>query len=490
MTEQETDDCKLALFAFVFEDAPDATVVFDAAGRLLVLNRAARELPDELVEILASGDLPHAGELSRFRAELTSEGRALAEIRVGGRAMAIDGKMHGTRQVVTLRDITERLRLESELRALQRVQSIGHFTASLIHDFNNLLTPIACLSACLEEQASLDDAARAMAGDIRDAAQRATVLARQTLQLVRREPSRAQIADVNLVVDELRSLIERVVGSEIHVELVLAKDAGAAMLDRERLEHALLNLAANARDAMPTGGLLRLSTTKISLDEGGAAAIEGARVGAYVALRVTDTGVGMTTEVRERIFEHFFTTKEAGRGTGLGLASVRRFVAESGGAIALHSEEGRGTTMSLYLPSVEPRARASKRESTRTPSLGSETVLVVDDDARVRGAVRAVLEAHGYRVLDAAGGEDALAIARGFDGPIHLAVVDIIMPQMTGRELARHIRTLRPTKVLFTSGHTERRLEGHGWKTDDGPLLKKAFTPSELLLRVREVIGG
>jgi two-component system, cell cycle sensor histidine kinase and response regulator CckA len=352
------DDLRRSLYELVFEHSLDATVVFDAQGRVLLLNRAARELPDEWVDRLFAGHPSHPTELTFFRDQLETRGKAHAEVRVGSRSIAIEGCRHGAQYVVVVRDESRLRRLEHELRSLQRLDSLGHFTASLVHDFNNLLTPIACLSGCLESELAHDEEAGAMARDIRDAADRAARLAREMMKLVRREPPRVEAVNVAAAVSDLRSLVERMVGSDVKVEVTVSPDTGATVIDRERLEHAILNLAANARDAMPEGGTLTVSTSRVAFDEDQAETVEGARAGAYIAIRVRDTGVGMSREVREHVFERFFTTKEPGHGTGLGLASVRRFVAESGGCVTVHSREGRGTVVSLYLPAYRSTATA------------------------------------------------------------------------------------------------------------------------------------
>jgi len=356
-----------------------------------------------------------------------------------------------------------------------------------VHDFNNLLTPIACMSACLEADLPHESAAAEMARDIRLAADRAAGLARQVLKYVRREPSRVEAVNVSAVVAEFEAIIQRVAGTAVEVELKLASNVGCAMLDRERLEHVLLNLVANARDAMPAGGRLTLTTARVSLDEGDADAIEGARAGSYVALRVIDTGVGMTTEIRERIFESFFTTKDAEHGTGLGLATARRFVAQSRGCITVHSEAGHGTTMSLYFPVIEPQALPSPVSPSDARG-GTETILVVDDDELVRASMRTVLQSRGYRVLEASSGEEALTVEASHSGPIDLIVVDVAMPKMGGIELARKLCNRRATGVLFTSGHTERVLERQGLVPEGSALLRKVFTPAELLRRVRDLL--
>jgi signal transduction histidine kinase len=493
MNDVALDDPYLGLYRFVFEHAPNAILISDAEGHLVLSNPSARDLPPELIEGLFADHEPHAVELRRFREQLKTLGRAHTETRFDGRTIAVEGRTYGERRLISACDVTDERRRDAELRALRRVESIGHFTASLIHDFNNLLTPIACLSACLEGELEANEHLRpvalAMAHDIRAAAERAAGLARQTLQWVRREPPRPEVIDLGPVLAELKPLVERVVGGEVQVQLSAPTNAGAASLDRERFEHALLNLVANARDAMPSGGRLTLSATRMSFAGDDAGAMEGAGARAYVAVHVSDTGVGMKKEVRERIFQPFFTTKEAGSGTGLGLEAVRRFVADSGGCISVQTEEGRGTTVSLHFPlvDVDCPAPAVERNADAT---GSETVLVVDDDDRVRGALQAVLRSHGYRVQEASCGADALDIVRRGELPVDVVIADVVMPGMTGLELARRLRSMNPIPVLYTSGHTERRLERCGWRPEAGPLLRKAFGPSELLRSVRMVLDA
>jgi signal transduction histidine kinase len=358
MPTEPPGDPQLGLYRFAFEQAPYPTIVLREDGRVLLQNGAARALPHEVVERLFAGD---GRELDLFFRELASKGHSHAEIDVAARAFAIDGCMHGAQLVVTLRDLGVQRVLETELRALKRVESLGQFTAGLAHDFNNLLTPILWLSACLETELPAGGQARELARDTRIAAEKAASLARQTLGLVRREPVRGRAAavSVNPVVADMRTLIERIVGGQIRVEVALGGDAGLAVLDRERLERALVDLAVNARDAMPEGGRLTVTTKGVSFDQAEASSTEGASAIDYVCLQVTDTGSGMTPEVRARVFERFFTTKAPGRGTGLGLSAVQRFVAESGGCIAVHSQPGRGTTVALYFPSAAPAARAA-----------------------------------------------------------------------------------------------------------------------------------
>lgn len=491
MRDEAFDRQQLRVYRLMFEHSREATVVAAADGRVLLLNRAARELPEDLVERLFEESGPRSADLGRFRQDLRSAGRASVEVKLDGRSLAIDGRTHGAEHVVVLRDVTAERRLEQELRALQRAESVGYLTASLVHDFNNLLTPIALLSAQLEKSLTTGGRSGEMARDIRAAAEEAAALARQMMSFARREPARVARVNLSAAVAEGRSLIERVAGPGVEVELAIESTMGEALLDRERLDHVLLNLAANARDGMSGDGRLTLRTANVVFEENGEGTPEGAASGSYVALTVTDTGVGMSSEVRERVFERFFAAREPGSGAGLGLTAVRRFMSESGGFIAVHSGTGQGTTVALYFPRVESDAAEPPISLVaHEPKRGSETVLVVDNDSAVRNSVRAVLEHSGYRVLDAAGGDRALELAQTFEDPIDLLVTEVIMPHMSGRELARRFTILRSAKVLFTSGDTDRALERHGMRPADPALLRKAFTPSDLLARVREVLDA
>ncbi len=340
-----------AVYPFAFEHTRDPTFVLDESGLVLRMNRAARALDEGTVQRLLRAPT-RSPELEAFRDALTARAHRQGEVDVGEHTFAFDVRALGATRVLALRDVSGLRELEARMRMLERVESMGLLAAGLAHDFNNLLAPIAYLGGCLEAALPDGSEARKMAHEIHVAGERAAGMASQMMRRVRREPTRADAVNVNAVVAELRTLVERVAGDEIRVEVALAKHAGVARMDPERLEHALLNLAANARDAMPAGGTLVLTTATVAFDADEAAAIEGALAGSYVSVRVTDTGMGMTRDVRERIFQSTFTTKPAGRGTGLGLAAVRRFVAESSGCIAVHSEAGRGTTIALYFPCV------------------------------------------------------------------------------------------------------------------------------------------
>jgi two-component system cell cycle sensor histidine kinase/response regulator CckA len=334
------------------------------------MNRTARALPDDLTERLFARDGPYAPAVDRLRRELEARAQARAELASAARVIAIEGRTAAGLYVLTLRDITEQRARENELRSLQRVETAGHFALGLAHDMNNLLTPILCLTEHLESDLP-QGSARAMVHDIRSAAERAAGLTRQTLRLVRREPAHVAPVELNSVVSEMTPLFERVAGHSVRVEVALAPDAGCVRLDRERLEHMLLNLVANARDAMPGGGRLTFGTALVPL--GGAGTDPTIEPGeAYACLRIADTGIGMTRAVRERIFERFFTTKAIGRGTGLGLDAVRRFVAESQGCIGVHTAPGCGTTVTLYFPLVPPEVTSGETAATTAQEESSQ----------------------------------------------------------------------------------------------------------------------
>jgi nitrogen-specific signal transduction histidine kinase len=379
--------------------------------------------------------------------------------------------------------------LQTELDRLRRVESLGYLTASVIHDFNNLLTPMVCLSAMLTRELEKGSRAGDMAAEIRETAERAAGLVRQMLSFVRRAPELPRRVAVGAVVSELRSLLGRVAGDRVEVVLAVDEDAGDVMTSREQLEQVLLNLAANARDAMPAGGRLFVSVTPVAL-----AGEDGPgchRAGAYVAIRVSDTGTGMSPEVRERVFERFFTTKAQGDGNGLGLAAAHRFAKACGGCISVRSAEGAGTTITLCLPRADGEATTSPPRSDEALPRGTETILLVEDDASVRGCVHALLEAQGYRVLVASSGGAAIEVATGQDGPVDLLLTDVVMPGMSGRALADVLESMGlASRVLFMSGHTDVTIRERDVEPSSHAFLRKAFSPAELLFKVREILGA
>jgi signal transduction histidine kinase len=481
------------LFRFMFENGVDPVAVTDAQGEIVVANAAARA-----IQGVAPGrpfSLPGALEtdLTRFRAELRSKGRATSELRLtdtpgSARDVVIDGLVHDGYDVIVVRDVSERRKSEEELRHLRRIDSLGYLTASVVHDFNNLLTPIVCLSALLERGLTTTESASEMVRDVRVAAERAATLVRQLLAFARRDSSRPERVSLTDVAHEVGGLLRRVVGDGIDVALTLDSQLGETIVDREQLEHVILNLAANARDAMPRGGALTIATANVASGDSDACPDSSE----YVALTMTDTGVGMSPEVRERIFERFFTTKEVGAGTGLGLASAHRFVTASGGCITVRSEPGQGTSVVLYLPRATPAEPTSSRAPTYDElPRGSETILVVEDDEQVRRVVRAVLEELGYRVLAASDAAGALRETARHTARVDLILVDVILSGVSGRLLVDELREAgHAMKVLFMSGHTDKVLGEHGVHEALDPLLRKAFSPAQLSRSVREALDG
>jgi two-component system cell cycle sensor histidine kinase/response regulator CckA len=479
------------LFRSLFEEASDATVITDAGGQVLQRNRAARELNAADMDRLFPRADATDSELAPFWQELRARGQASTDLRLGAtgqavRHLMVEGSAHGELFVVVLRDVTERRALEAELRHLRRVESFGYLTASLVHDFNNLLTPIVFLSAALVEEVAEGSAAATLAEELEVVAKRAVSLVRKMRSFVRRETCAPTPVNLSAAITEMQPLLAGVAGEGIEIVLALDDALEATTIDCEQLEHVLLNIVANARDAMPSGGRLTVSTSNVEIDEVVCQALGCPAAGAYVALSVTDEGVGMPSHVRERIFERFFTTKAADSGTGLGLATAHTFVLQSGGGIAVRSQPGEGTTVTIYLPRAAapaPQSGRPRRIGTPLPR-GNETILIVENDVHVRGVMRVILEEQGYFVLEAASGDEALEVAASH-AEIDLFLVDLVMPRMNGRELVARLRAMGHTvNVLFTSGHTDRVIAEHGLRECEA-LLRKAFSPAELAHGVR-----
>ena len=389
-----------------------------------------------------------------------------------------------------VRDITNQRQLEAQLAQAQKMEAIGRLAGGVAHDFNNLLTVILSYSELLLEDLPQGSATREDIGQIRKAAQGASELTRQLLAFSRQQVLQPKVVDPNAAVTGIERLLGRVLREDVHLSCTLAADAGTVRVDPGQLEQVLMNLAVNARDAMPQGGQLTIETANVDLDETYMQAHPLAAAGRYVMLAVTDTGMGMDAATQARIFEPFFTTKEVGQGTGLGLATVQGIVQQSGGFIWVYSEPNHGTCFKVYLPRVDGLVSADVNvplERTR----GTETVLVVEDVAAVRAVARKMLERYGYRVLDAADGEAAVRIADGSGEQIHLLLTDVVMPNLNGRDLAALFAQTRPTtKVLFMSGYTDDAIVRHGILEEGLAYLQKPFTPVSLARKVRAVLDA
>jgi two-component system cell cycle sensor histidine kinase/response regulator CckA len=388
-------------------------------------------------------------------------------------------------------DTTERARLESQLRQSQKMEAVGRLAGGIAHDFNNLLTAVSGYSEILLDELPKEGDARTHVEEIRGAARRAADLTRQLLAFSRKQMLEPTVLDLNAVIADMDKMFRRVLGEDIILAISLGTGLGPVKADRGQVEQVIMNLVVNARDAMPKGGRLTLETRNVELDATYAADREDAKAGPHVLLAVSDTGAGIPSEVLPRIFEPFFTTKERGKGTGLGLATVYGIVKQSGGHVAAYSEPGRGATFKVYLARIEgkPKERATAAR-VKPAAGGTETILVVEDEAPVRKLLTQVLKRQGYTVLDAASGLEALQAIAAHGGPIHLMVTDVVMPGMSGRDLARRVAPLRPeAKVLYISGYTEDAIVNHGELEPGTAFLSKPFTPAALATKVREVLG-
>jgi PAS domain S-box-containing protein len=411
-------------------------------------------------------------------------------VRVSGRAVSDAGK--GRTFELFAEDVSERRALEQQLRQSQKMEAVGRLAGGIAHDFNNLLMVISGYSEFLLERLGQDPALRGPAQEIAGAAGRATSLTRQLLAFSRKQMLAPRILDLNGVVTENLKMLTRMIGEDIDLVMVPAADLGTVRADAGQIEQVIMNLAVNARDAMPSGGKLTIETSNVSLDEEYARFHAPLRPGNYVMLAISDTGAGMDSETQSHIFEPFFTTKGP-KGTGLGLSTVYGIIKQSGGYIWVYSEAGKGTTFKIYLPrvaeTIESPAKVAVAAESVAAEPGTETILLVEDEANLRYLARQFLEKQGYRVIEAADGAVAMQIAVAHEGTIHLLLTDVIMPGMNGRELAQRISEIRPNvKVLYMSGYTENVIGRNGTLDAGVRLLQKPFTLRDLKSKVREVL--
>ena len=388
-------------------------------------------------------------------------------------------------------DVTGRLRMEEQLRQAQKMEGIGRLAGGVAHDFNNLLTVIAGYSGLLEEKLSSDDPLLDYARQIGKASGQAVSLTKQLLTFSRKQIIKPTPLDLNVLVGDMKQMLQRMVGEDVEVSTALGPALGLVRADADQMSQILINLAANARDAMPGGGRLCVRTANLQPGDCPAVGEMGALSGSAVLLAVSDNGVGMTYETRQNIFEPFFTTKERGRGTGLGLSTVYGIVKQNGGFIDVQSELGKGAAFSIYLPRIDERpANREGAVSVAAPVRGSETILVVEDHEGVRGLIVGALELCGFHVLQASDGQDALLQAK-HAGTIDLLLTDVIMPGLNGKEVADRLTVLRPgIKVLFISGYSEEVIAHRGVLDAGVDYLPKPFTPDALATKVREILGS
>ncbi len=409
-------------------------------------------------------------------------------VRLSGRALEEERE---TTFELFAEDVNERRALEHQLRQAQKMEAIGRLAGGIAHDFNNLLMVISGYSEFLMERAGTNELLLGPAREIGSAAERATSLTRQLLAFSRKQMLAPRVLDLNALVTENLKMLNRLIGEDVELVMIPSAQFATIKADSGQIEQVILNLAVNARDAMPRGGRMTIETANVTLDQGYARFHPPVKPGEYVLLALSDTGHGMDAETQTHIFEPFFTTKGT-RGTGLGLSTVYGIVKQSGGYIYVFSEPEGGTTFKIYLPCANEASEAtpvkSRRANLQPQAVG--TVLLVEDEANLRRLSLESLQRQGYTVLEAEDGAAALQLATQHKGVIHLLLTDVVMPGMNGRELARRIALLRPdTKILFMSGYTENVIDRNGTIDPGVELLQKPFSMSELASKVREVLG-
>jgi PAS domain S-box-containing protein len=388
-------------------------------------------------------------------------------------------------------DVTKIKRLEEHLRQSQKMEAVGRLAGGVAHDFNNLLTVICGCSDMLLNGVPSGDSTRDLLLAINKAGERAATLTRQLLAFSRKKVLEPKVLDLNAMVADSEKMLKRLVGEDVDLVAVLDPALGRAKADLGQVEQVLMNLVVNARDAMPQGGKLTLETANAVLDQTYCRSHAEVKPGRYITLAVSDSGCGMDEQTRAHVFEPFFTTKEPGQGTGLGLAMVYGFIKQSGGHVSVYSELGVGSTFKIYLPEVEatPSSGELPASIAKMPH-GDETILLVEDEGGVRTLARQILQTCGYTVLEAAHGVEAIRLAEEHQGPVHLLVSDVVMPNMGGRRVAERVAALKPdVKVLYLSGYPDDAVIRHGVLTSQTAFLQKPFTPIMLAQKVREVLG-
>jgi two-component system, cell cycle sensor histidine kinase and response regulator CckA len=388
-------------------------------------------------------------------------------------------------------DITPLKRLEEQFLQAQKMEAVGRLAGGVAHDFNNLLTIVSGCSEVLLDMLPPGDASRELIEEVHRAGERGAALTRQLLAFSRQQVVETQVLNLNDIVVSTKKMLRRLIGEDVELTTATAPKLWPVKADAGQISQIMLNLAINARDAMPDGGSLTIETASVELTGLEPMLPAEATPGRYVLLTIRDTGCGMSPEVRSRIFDPFFTTKGPGKGTGLGLATVFGCVRQSGGFLSVDSEPGEGATFRIYFPSCRPTDTAgdAARQALHTPPPGSETILVAEDETAVRSIILMTLRSQGYTVLEAEQGNEALRVFDEHEGPVHLLVTDVVMPGMGGGELAERLTARRPElKVLYLSGYTDDRVTRHDVQGDRSDFMQKPFSPKKLAARVREIL--
>jgi len=496
-------------FHDLFENAKDILFTLDLEGNITSLNKSAEDvfgwsrsevLHNSIKEFVAPEHRNLCAQMmQRILQEEPVENFEISLLRKDGRRVILESSArllysNGQKQSVQgiARDVTERHHLENMLRQSQKLEAIGRLSGGVAHDFNNLLCVISGHAELLSERLGPAHPTTVSITQIKKAADSAASLTRQLLAFSRKQVFHPQVLDLNVAVTETKKLLGRLIGEHIDFHISLAPALDHVRVDPVQIEQVLVNLALNARDAMPLGGQLTIETSNIDLEENHQSKRAIVPAGKYVLLAVSDTGSGMDEETQSRIFDPFFTTKELGKGSGLGLATVYGIIKQSGGFIWVYSEPGQGATFKVYFPRVDnPLTHVSYSKLNQEACKGTETILLAEDAEPLRVLAQEFLKECGYRVLEAQNGTEALRIACAFDGPIHLLLTDVVMPGMGGKHLAEELATLRPTtKVLYMSGYPSEGIVRSGFLEDGLTLLEKPFTREILLRRVRQMLDG
>ncbi len=498
-----------AKFRGLFENTQEGVFQSTPEGKLLTVNPAFIAMlgyssAEELLKLDIARDLyatpqlrtvfwerlKRDGTVRDFESECRrKDGQTITTLTSARLARSADGRILYCEGVLV--DITERRGLEAQLRQAQKMESIGRLAGGVAHDFNNLLTAILGYAEFTAEYLPPDNPGRANLEQLLIAAHRASDLTKQLLAFARRQMIEPRVIDLNELVANSEKILRRMIGEDIELTTRLASTLSGVRVDPVQFERILMNLAVNARDAMPAGGQMTIETADVVLDEDTARRHPGMRAGSHVMLAVTDNGVGMSEEVRAHLFEPFFTTKEPGRGTGLGLATCYGIVKQAGGYILADSQPGRGATFRIYLPTVEEPVTPLQRAAPMgiLSGGGLETILLVEDERLVREMAAESLRSRGYTVLTAESSQSALDLNRNYRDPIHLLVTDVVMPGSTGRQLAGEIQRERPElKVIYLSGYSDDAITPHGIVEGGVTFLPKPFTPMSLTDKVREVL--
>ncbi len=505
--------------AGIVDSAMDGIVTIDSDHRVLLINAAAERMFGHRAEDVVGRNVECLIP-ERFRPQHAGLVRAYGQTGVAARSMGSFGPITGLRAdgtefpieasisqieveerklfTVTCRDMTERMRaaeanriLEAQLHQSQKMEAFGQLAGGVAHDFNNLLTIIDGYSDMLLRTLPSESPDRSYVLEIRQAGARAAALTRQLLAFSRQQVLEPKILELNEVVADTEKMLRRLIGEDVHFETALRPDIATVKADPGQIVQVIMNLVVNARDAMPTGGKLRIETADVEIGEDAIDAHDGAHAGAHVMIAISDTGVGMPPDVAARVFEPFFTTKGLGKGTGLGLAVVDGIVRQSGGFIEVTSEPGVGTTFRVYLPAALEPADLSEEPARSSAPRGSETVLLVEDDESVQRLAALALREFGYRVLTASCGKEALRVMSESEADVRILVTDVVMPEMNGREIAEFLIAKYPTlKVLFVSGYTDDAVVHQGVEHSSVAFLRKPFTPGTLAAKVREVLDS